>query len=48
MQLSNVLRINARRTWHPRESLRDVHNTAIRRVLSPSHHYGSGTAGVHG
>ena len=48
VKLSNVLRINARRKWRHRESSRNVHNTAIHHALSPSHHCGSVTAGVHG
>src|SRR5215831_17353194 len=44
----NTLRRNARRTWRPREGSRHVHNTAIRRTLSPSHPCGSVTTGVHG
>src|SRR6266581_7789549 len=44
----HVWRMNSRRTWRYRESSRDVHNTAIRRALSPSHPCGRVTAGVHG
>jgi hypothetical protein len=42
----NALRINSRRTWRHSEGSRNVHHTAIRRALSPSHPSGSVTAGV--
>src|SRR5262249_10740236 len=45
---SNALRSNSRCTWRHREGSRNVHNTAIRLALSPSHPCGSVTAGVHG
>ena len=43
---SHALRSHSRRTWRHRESARNVHNTAIRRALSPSPSYGGVTAGV--
>ena len=45
---SNVLRINSRCTWRPREGVRNVDNTAIRRTRSPLRPGGSVTADVHG
>ena len=45
---STALRSNSRCTWRHREGSRNVHNTAIRRALSPVHPCGSVTAGVHG
>ena len=38
---SDVLRSNSRCTWRYREGSRNVHTTAIRRVLSPSYPCGS-------
>ena len=48
VKTSHALRNNSRRTWRHREGSRNVHNTAIRLALSPSHPCGSVTAGVHG
>src|SRR5438093_2396555 len=48
VKLSAALRIHSRCTWRHREGSRNVHNTAIRRALSPSRPCGSVTAGVHG
>ena len=45
---SNALRSNSRCTWRHREDSRNVHNTAIRRALSPWRPCGSVTADVHG
>src|SRR6266852_8859817 len=45
---SNVLRINSRCTWRPREGARNVDNTAIRHAISPLRPGGSVTADVHG
>src|SRR5262245_10876816 len=44
----NAWRMHSRRMWRPRVGSRNVHHTAIRRVLSPSHPCGRGTGGVHG
>ena len=48
VKLSAALRSNLRCTWRHREGSRNVHNTAIRRALSPSRPCGRVTAGVHG
>jgi hypothetical protein len=48
VQSRNALRMNSRRTWRHSEGSRNVHHTASRRALSPSHPSGSVTAGVHG
>src|SRR5262249_7042569 len=45
---SNPLRSNSRCTWRHSEDARNVHNTAIRRALSPLHPCGSVPADVHG
>ena len=43
-----TLRSNARRTWQHGKGARNVHSTAIRRALSPSHPGERVTVGVHG
>ena len=48
IKLSNPLRINSRCTGRHREDARNVHNTAIRRALSPLRPCESVTADVHG
>ena len=48
VKLNIVLRINSRCIWRHREGSQNVHNTAIRRALSPSRPCGSVTAGAHG
>src|SRR5262244_1866305 len=45
---SHALRSSSRRTWRHSEGSRNVHNTAIRRALSPWRPCGSVTADVHG
>src|SRR6266699_2514465 len=45
---SHALRSNSRSPWRPREGLRNVYNTAIRRARSPWRPCGSVTADVHG
>ena len=45
---SNALRSNSRCTWRHSESSRNVHNTVIRRALSPLRSCGSVTADVRG
>ena len=45
---SNALRRNARCTWRHSEGSRNVHNTVIRRALSPLRSCGNVTADVHG
>src|SRR5262252_8087248 len=40
--------MNSRCTEQPRKGARNVHNTAIRRALSPLHPCGRVTVGVHG
>src|SRR5712691_3869578 len=45
---SNALRSNSRCTWRYSEGSRNVHNTVIRRALSPLRSCGSVTADVHG
>jgi len=48
LKSSNALRSNSRCTWRHSEGSRNVHNTVIRRALSPLHSCGSVTADVHG
>ena len=47
-KLSHALRSNSRCTWRHSEGSQNVHNTVIRRALSPLRPCGSVTAYVHG